>query len=792
MHRVKERSGPLKGLIGDGSYLPNSKHFYVSYLDREYPSFREEILPDQNTVLQIKQSAQPVMAEDRMLSWFFGQISSFVRTALIFFIILVLLPAFSIAAQVTMAWDPNDPTPDGYRIYQRTEGQTYDYSQPVWTGTDTTGTIDNLNLDITYYFVVQAYVGEEKSGDSNEISFLSTSPSATTYTISASTTDHGSISPSGTVTVEAGVDQTFGILPDDGYHVTDVLVDGVSIGVVSSYTFHNVAADHSITAEFAINTYTLLATTDTNGSLSPSGNVTVDHGTSQGFTITAAPGYRVADVLVDDNSVGSISSYQFYQVVEDHTIHATFVADTYTISAMAGDNGTITPSGNTGVSFGDRQTYVLTPNSGCSIMDVIVDGVSVGSATTYTFSDVEANHTIEALFALENLPPTADAGPDQTVDERRTVTLSGLNSIDSDDGIAAFQWHQIHGVQVTLNTPNEPETTFITPNVDTSGTAIIFELSVTDYSGSTSVDSCIVNVSWVNTPPVADAGVDQIVEEGLSVTIDASNSMDTDDGIVSYMWKQLLGPVVNLSNANSAIPFFESPDVGSEGASMGFEVTVTDAGGLQDTDTCLVNVSWVNNPPMADAGPDQQVNVGDEIVLDGSMSTDIDDDTIAAYRWRQTDGLPVELSDATAQMPSFIAPNVDIVGQVLTFELTVTDSGNMLDKDSCQVVVVGRTEDEADATPPVLSVVDPTADTVTISNSRINMSGSAWDDHFLDKVIWENNRGGSGVAYGTTNWSVENIRLRYGTNVITISALDASGNTTSVSKTVIFRFRWWW
>ncbi len=166
-----------------------------------------------------------------MLSWFYGQVSSLVRTALTFFIILFLFPAFSIAAQVTMAWDPNDPTPEGYRIYQRTEGQAYDSTQPVWTGPDTTCTVDNLNDDIIYYFVVRAYVGEIESGASNEISFLSPSPSATTYTISASTTDHGSISPSGTVTLEADVDQTYYILPDDGYYVTNVLVDGVSIGV---------------------------------------------------------------------------------------------------------------------------------------------------------------------------------------------------------------------------------------------------------------------------------------------------------------------------------------------------------------------------------------------------------------------------------------------------------------------------------------------------------------------------------------------------------------------------------
>ena len=60
-------------------------------------------------------------------------------------------------------------------------------------------------------------------------------------------------------------------------------------------------------------------------------------------------------------------------------------------------------------------------------------------------------------------------------------------------------------------------------------------------------------------------------------------------------------PLVALSDATSARPTFQAPDVGVNGASMTFEVTVTDAGGLQDTDTCLVNVAWVNTPPVADA-----------------------------------------------------------------------------------------------------------------------------------------------------------------------------------------------
>ncbi len=195
---------------------------------------------------------------------------------------------------------------------------------------------------------------------------------------------------------------------------------------------------------------------------------------------------------------------------------------------------------------------------------------------------------------------------------------------------------------------------------------------------------------------------------------------------------------------------------------------------------------------MADAGPDQRVSVGEDVILDGSLSSDTDGDTIVSYRWRQTDGVPVELSDATAEKPSFEAPDGGSEGGSLSFELTVKDSGGLLSKDTCQVVVDAPVEPVKDTTAPTLVVQNPVTDSITQSKFRIDLSGRAWDDQGVEEVVWKNNRGGSGVAVGTTQWQVNNLRLRYGTNGITITAIDASGNSTSVSKTVVVSYRRWW
>ena len=72
---------------------------------------------------------------------------------------------------VKVTWDANNPTPDGYRVYKRAEGQAYNYSQPAWTGSEIVGHVNGLDWDTTYYFVVRAYAGTQESADSNEVKY---------------------------------------------------------------------------------------------------------------------------------------------------------------------------------------------------------------------------------------------------------------------------------------------------------------------------------------------------------------------------------------------------------------------------------------------------------------------------------------------------------------------------------------------------------------------------------------------------------------------------------------------
>ena len=290
-----------------------------------------------------------------------------------------------------------------------------------------------------------------------------------------------------------------------------------------------------------------------------------------------------------------------------------------------------------------------------------------------------------------NSTPQADAGPDQSVGQNEMVTLSGSGSTDSDGAISAFSWNQIGGPAVALLDASAEETTFTTPEVSSSGSTLVFQLTVADQEGIRATDTCSVNVSWNNEPPQAFAGEDQNISAGSTAVLNGDDSFDPDGTIAAYQWKQIDGPGVTSPNPSAARPSFLVPSAGVDGVSLQFELTVTDNGGLTATDACIVNIRGTNQPPVAAAEESLDVTAGTEVVLDGASSFDTDGG-IAAYHWRQTFGPPVTLSDASSSRARFQAPADTAAGDELNFTLTVTDHDGARDTVDVRVYVVSGNE----------------------------------------------------------------------------------------------------
>jgi hypothetical protein len=222
-----------------------------------------------------------------------------------------------------------------------------------------------------------------------------------TCTLTYKTGSHGSISGESSQTVNYGGDGTpVTALPDKGYHFVS-WDDG---STANPRTDTNVTANITVTANFAINTYVIVATAGANGTIAPAGTFTLNYGASKTFTIKADNAYRIADVLVDGVSVGAVSTYTFADIGANHTISASFTEDGYTITATAGTGGSIAPAGTVKVTSGGSQTFTISAETGYHIETVTVDGSSIGAKSSYTFKNVMADHTISAGFQLD--PPT--------------------------------------------------------------------------------------------------------------------------------------------------------------------------------------------------------------------------------------------------------------------------------------------------------------------------------------------------------------------------------------------------
>jgi hypothetical protein len=199
------------------------------------------------------------------------------------------------------------------------------------------------------------------------------------------------------------------------------------------------------------------------------------------------------------------------------------------------------------------------------------------------------------------------------VDEGTTVTLDGSGSSDPQGLPLHYSWTQVSGLPVTLNLSDPVHPTFVAPPVPIAGETLSFQLTVSNSQLSSTPAVVNVTVKHVNHPPVALIGPDQSVAEASLITLDGSASYDPDAEPVTFLWAQVAGPSVTLSDPQGAQPTFLAPLVGPAGTTLSFQLTVTDPIGRSTTAVTAVNVTNVNHPPIANAGADQTVTTGTQV-----------------------------------------------------------------------------------------------------------------------------------------------------------------------------------
>ncbi len=324
---------------------------------------------------------------------------------------------------------------------------------------------------------------------------------------------------------------------------------------------------------------------------------------------------------------------------------------------------------NPGTVTWQRDAGPVQPLVGAGPYTVDTMGWGDGSWNVHLVATDLAGHQARVTLQLvtDQTPPQLPILLDLNVDEDVLQTLDASAANDGPNPLnnGSFEWNLSGRLNALLPGP-VVQYTWVDPGDYT------VQLTITDLAGNIASTTFDVFVQDT-TPPTAEAGADQTVDEGTAVSIDATASFDN-DAIQSYSWRQLAGPAVGIDPAAATTGF--TPTVPG---TYVFEIVVTDASGLTGSDNITVGVLDITPPTIA-LPPFPVVNEGQVVTFDASSTTD-NDPTAAGnmtFGWTFAYNGPKSLTGVVANW-TFDAPGsyditltaIDPSGNAATSTLTL-------------------------------------------------------------------------------------------------------------------------
>ena len=417
------------------------------------------------------------------------------------------------------------------------------------------------------------------------------------------------------------------------------------------------------------------------------------------------------------------------------------------------EGATVSLSGTaTDADPGDTPTYSWTHDSALAITITDSDSLSasftapnVAANTTITVTLTVNDGTVDVSDTLQvtitdspNSPPEVEAGADQEVAEGATVTLSGTVSDDDPEDTLTYEWTHDGPSGITFANSAALSTTFTAPDV-AANTTITVTLTANDGTVDASDTLQVTVTDSPNSPPEVEAGADQEVAEGATVTLSGTVSDDDPEDTLTYEWTHDGPSGITFANSAALSTTFTAPDVA---ANTTITVTLTANDGTVDaSDTLQVTVTdSPNSPPEVEAGADQEVAEGATVSLSGT-ATDADPGDTPTYSWTHDSALAITITDSDSLSASFTAPNV-AANTTITVTLTVND-GTVDVSDTLQVTIT-----DSPNSPPE---VEAGADQEVAEGATVTLSGTVSDDDPEDTLTYEwTHDGPSGITFANS------------------------------------------
>jgi gliding motility-associated-like protein len=498
--------------------------------------------------------------------------------------------------------------------------------------------------------------------------------------------------------------------------------------------------------------------------------VTMTNSTTSTLSVSAlVAGVYTFRLTVTDNAGGKGSDQVTVTVIAANQSPTANAGSDVTIT-LPTNTTTITGSGNDpdGTVNGYAWTQVNGPNtatlSNSTTTTLTTSGLIAGTYTfRLTITDDKGSTGFDDVkvvvnAAPVNAPPTANAGPDQTITlPTNMVTINGSGT--DTDGTITYSWIKVSGPAAALSNQT---TASLTASALIAGT-YVFRLTVTDDDNATATDNVTITVqpAVVNQVPVANAGADVSLTLPANSTTLNGSATDADGTIASYAWSKVSGPAATLSGQSTATLSL----TGLVAGTYVFQLVATDDKGATSSDNVTVVVNAANVAPTANAGVDITINLPTNATTITGSGNDVDG-TVSTYSWSQVSGP----STATLSNQTTASLNASaLIAGTYTFRLTVTDNDGATDTDDVKVIV-----NAANQTPTANAGSNKT---ITLPTNSTNFTGTGADvDGSVTSFTWSQLSGPATATLANQNTNTVTVTVPTdGVYVFRLTIMDDDG-----------------